>query len=220
MGGGWVILQHKAWAVELWTRSRAGALSGHKYWGVYGPIGVDSDWRRWKLHVCDDKQTVNKLCRCWKSTLLSFQLELMSKFFREVTDRMVNKPVRYQHNGVCHTEQWKCILLFKHNFQWRKDYISRFQLELGQNSRDSSDWMTCKRRSVGTGGDAWTRWCESALRWGNNVVWWLLFVTMKMKQVAVAFRMWMEIIKKCWRWKDRVGDAELKERNHLSKRSN
>lgn len=95
MGGGWVILQHKAWAVELWTRSRAGALSGHKYWGVYGPTGVDSDWRWWKLHVCDDKQTVNKLCRCLQSTRLSFQLEFMSNSLGrwQKGNKMVSKPV-------------------------------------------------------------------------------------------------------------------------------
>lgn len=54
----------------------------------------------------------------------------------------------------------------------------------------------------------------------SNGVWRLLFVTMKMRQVAVAFRMWMEVNKNKCLWKDRVGDAELKERNHLSKRSN
>lgn len=48
----------------------------------------------------------------------------------------------------------------------------------------------------------------------------LPFVRMKMKQVMLAFRCLVEQMKCDGGERDRVGDAELKERNHLSKRSN
>lgn len=62
---------------------------------------------------------------------------------------------------------------------------------------------------------------ESVLRIEHRCRLVSLFVTMKMKQVTLAFRRCSVRRDEWWQWwKDRVGDAELKERNHLSKRSN